>query len=426
MPNHPKTVTIDSFKGLNNVLRPERTPQDYLKEALNVDIDKTGGIHKRKGYSLVMSGNVSKLWSDNNRCFAVIDDNLVELDDSYLVTEILPDVGMISPYFEGVGDDYYFVSSQLNGVIQSNGTYRPFGINPPHHNGQLSVAIGALPEGTYQVALTYVDPAGRESGTRVASEINLISTGGILVSNIPPSTQLSDYRIRIYVSTRNGETLYRYGEVPSGTTEITISSGVERGVIPLETFNVFPAPNGHIVKYAHGRLWVALDDTLWYSDPYSLEWFKLQSNFYTFKERIRAVLPTEGGLWVAADGLYYLAGKNPETATLSLKEKVVAVEGTEVQVSGAYIFIENTPIGYKWLITTNKGIFICFNDGIVLNMTEKNYTFPIAEKGTAVFVQEGGVNRYTTTLQKKGDSTNMAVGDQVTTTIIRNGIILED
>ena len=426
MPNHPKTVTIDSFKGLHNVLRPERTPQDYLKEALNVDIDKTGSIHKRKGYSLVMSGNVTKIWSDNNRCFAVINEDLVELDDSYLVTEIIPDVGMIEPFFEDVGDDYYFVSSQLNGVIQRNGTHRPFGINPPHHNGNLSSAVGSLTEGTYQVAITYVDSAGRESGTRVASQIYLPTLGGILVSDIPQSTQLTDYRIRVYVSTQNGEILYRYTEVPSGTTEISISSGTERGVIPLESFNVFPAPNGHIVKYAHGRLWVALDNILWYSEPHSLEWFKLQSNFFPFKEKIKAILPTEGGLWVAADGLYYLAGKNPDTSNLSLKEKVIAVEGTEVQISGAYIFIENTPIGYKWLITTDKGIFICFNDGIALNMTEKNYTFPVAEKGTAVFVQENGINRYTTTLQKKEDSTNMAVGDQVTTTIIRNGVILED
>jgi hypothetical protein len=426
MPNHPKTVTLSDFKGLNNVLKPERTPDSYLKEALNVDIDKTGGIHKRKGYALIMEGNVSSLWSDNQRCFAVLSEDLVEIRDDYSTVELLADVGMIKPSFAVVGDEYYFVSNEVTGVIQRDGSVRPFGILGPAHNGQLSHIAGSLPEGTYQVALTYIDQFGRESGTGLSSEIYLPTIGGILLSDIPNSTQLIDYKVRIYVSTQNGEILYRYTEVPAGTTQIPIISGTERGVVPLETFNVFPAPNGHIVKYAHGRLWVAVDNVVWYSDPHSLEWFNLQSNYFIFKDRIKAIMPTQGGLWIASDGLYYLAGKDPAGATLSLKEEVSAVEGTDVQVSGSYIFIENTPIGYKWLVTTNLGIFICFNDGITLNMTEKNFTFPPAERGTAVFVQESGINRYTTTLQKQGKSTNMAVGDQVTTTIIRNGIILED
>lgn len=91
---------------------------------------------------------------------------------------------------------------------------------------------------------------------------------------------------------------------------------------------------------------------------------------------------------------------------------------------GAYIFIENTPIGYKWLVTTDRGIFVCFNDGIALNMTEKNVAFPEADEGTAMFVQEEGINRYVSLLKEKRDSENATVGDQVTAVIIRNGVVI--
>ena len=79
MPNHPKTVELNVFNGLNNVLPPERTDPKYLKEALNIDIDKSGGIRKRKGYTKKIDGDFHSIWSThaNDRCFAVKDGNLI-------------------------------------------------------------------------------------------------------------------------------------------------------------------------------------------------------------------------------------------------------------------------------------------------------------------------------------------------------------
>ena len=81
MPKHPKTITIDSFKGLNNVLNPENTPNDYLKKALNVNIDKQGNILKRKGYTLVDTGNYTSVWANQlgTLVYAVKDSNLVKI-----------------------------------------------------------------------------------------------------------------------------------------------------------------------------------------------------------------------------------------------------------------------------------------------------------------------------------------------------------
>ena len=73
------------------------------------------------------------------------------------------------------------------------------------------------------------------------------------------------------------------------------------------------------------------------------EWWKPHSNFMIFEERIRAVMPTEGGMWVAADQLYYLSGRTPANMNKKAVEPVKVVEGSDVKIIGAYIFIENTP-----------------------------------------------------------------------------------
>ncbi len=422
MPKHPKTVNLEAFSGLNNVLPPERTEVKYLKTAMNVDIDKTGGIRKRKGYSLEDSGDYHSLWADGSSCFAVKDGDLVRIRSDYSTEVLVSGVGTLPVKFEKIDDKVYYTSSAFTGVIDSDGR-RNFGISAPNPRPHLTASTGILSKGTYQVALTYVAADGRESGAGLAQMIDVGDNSGIALSGIATSADATVDRVRVYCSTPNGEMLYLVEELPHPTSTFTIFN-VHDGMTPLQSFNVFEAPRGHIIRYAHGRVLIAEDNILWYSEPFAYEWWKPHSNHYVFEERITAVMPTEGGCWVASDKLYYLIGKDFSSVKRKEVEPVKSVEGSDVKIIGSYIFIEKTPIGYKWLITTEKGVYVCFNDGIALNLTEKNVVFPEADKGTAMFVQEDGINRYVSLLEKKRDSDNTAVGDMVTATIIRNGVVI--
>ncbi len=425
MPDFPKTITLDRFSGLNNTLSPEHTDPQYLKTADNIDIDKSGGLHKRKGYIKRDTGDYHSLWTDDTHsiCYCVKDGDLIRLYPDYSNTVIQSSVGSATIKFERVDGITYSVSKDRAFVIDENETYRPFGIDHPNGGPVLSAISGTLTAGDYQVALTYVASDGRESGTGVAQLIALTSNQNIRLTNIPTSSDSTVDRVRIYCSTPNGEILYLQGEITNGTSTYTIGDTYSY-VTPLKSFNVYPAPTGHIIRYAHGRLWIAQDNILWYSEPFAYEWFKLQSNFLPFNTRIKAVMPTEGGMWVGADNLFYLNGRNPDQMRKDEKEPVQVVEGSDVKIPGAYIFIENTPLGYKWLFTTNKGVFIGFNDGVVLNVTERNVVFPKADEGTGIFLQTDGINRYLSILKEKQSSGNMAASDLVTTTVIRNGVEL--
>lgn len=422
---HPKTASIKNFKGLNNVLRPERTPKEYLKEADNVDIDKSGGIQKRKGFTKVANGSYHSCWADYPFFVAVKDNNLVSLDSEYNSNVLMADVGSSPVSYFRLDDSLYFSSVYSNGVIE-DGAVRPWGIDPPNPRPNLSIVAGGLPTGTYQVALTYVSSDGRESGAPVASIIHVPGNNGILVENIPTSSDPTVVAVNIYMSHDNGESLYYKGKVANGTSSYVLSddSGLRRS---LDTFNMVPPPKGHIIEVAHGRSWVAEDNFLWYSEPFQYELFDYRKNYLRFPKRIRAVMPTTGGMWIAADGLYYMRGENPETSDLVLKEPIKVVEGSSVRIPGAYIFIENTPIGYKWIFHSNKGIYVAFNDGVVLNMTSQNYEFQDADNGVAAFIQEDGINRYISLLkQPKMGSESATVGDLITATIIRNGVVVTE
>jgi hypothetical protein len=422
MPLHPKVVTYSSFKGINSVGNPENVDPSYLMKALNIDIDKTGNLSKRKGYSKVDTANYTSLWASENGlgCYAVRNGDLVEVLPNYLHVTLKSSIGNIRLSFEEVDGTIYLSSPILNGTIV-NHTFKNWGIEKNHLSPTLSIGAGTLPAGDYQVSFTYVNTSGIESGTGPASLINVPNNSSILVT-IPNITDPEILYARVYSSTPNGNSLYFNNIGLSGST-VTISS-ISNLIDPLRTFNIDKAPLGHIVKYYRGRMYIAQDNILWYSEPFQYTNFKLASNYFEFPERIREVMPVEDGIWLGSDKLYYLSGEEPEKFKRTTKERIKVVEGTSTLFSGSYIHLDNTPVGYKWLVTSDLGIFVLFNQGLVINLTSQTISLKKANQGTSIFLQENGNNQYLSILKINENPNNSVMGDLVETSIIRNGLII--
>ena len=128
MPSHPKTVSLTSFNGLNNINLPERTDPKYLKEAMNIDIDRSGGIRKRKGFQKVLDGSFHSLWSNREVCYAVRDGNLVRINSNYSTDLVLSDVGDNKLTYEELEGKVYFTSERDKGIIEGT-SLRNFGID---------------------------------------------------------------------------------------------------------------------------------------------------------------------------------------------------------------------------------------------------------------------------------------------------------
>lgn len=421
MPRHPKGVNITGFKGLNNVGSPDNTAEQFLKKALNINIDKTGNIAKRKGYQKVIDGKFTSLWASENGlgCYAIFNNNLVRIYEDYS-TEVLSSGITDDPVsFEEIDGIIYYSSNSTNGII-SYGTRREWGIERNWLSPNLTRTTGSLDNGYYQVNFTWVYSDGRESGCSRSSIISVQDNSGILVE-IPTAPQGAIYA-RIYCSTQNGNTLYFHGTAtPSSTYLIDDAFAL---VDPLRFFNIDKAPLGSIVKYYRGRIYVASGNILWYSEPFQYEQFRLDSNYFEFPEDIREVMPVEDGIWIGSDRLYYLSGEEPDKFKRSTKEHIKIVPGTSTRISGSYIHMDNTPIGYKWLVTSNLGVWVLFNQGLCINMTSENVALDQADSGTSLFLQDSGINQYISILQTNSNPNNSVMGDLVETTIVRNGVII--
>lgn len=422
MSQHPNTVSLKNFKGIDNVLKPEATNPSFLKKAENVDIDKAGALNKRKGYTKVASGNFSSIWASTAElgCYAVKDGNLVEVNSDYTFTTVLSNVGNFPISMDEIDDLIYFSSPVVNGIID-NGIYRSWGIPKNMLQPTLSITSGNLSSGTYQVSFTYVNKYGIEGGTVNSSYITVSNNSGISTF-IPMPSDPDILYARVYCSTPDG-TIQYYSGIGTLGSNYTISS-VSSFSNPLRTQGLDNAPLGHIVKYYRGRMYIAADNILWYSEPFQYQHFNLASNYFEFPERIREVMPVEDGIWIGSDRLYYLSGDNPDEFKRSTKEYVKVVEGTGTRISGAYIHMDNVPIGYKWLVTTDLGIWILFNQGMLINLTAQNLSLEQADSGTSIFLQENGTNQYLSILNTNENPNNAIMGDLVEATIVRNGLTI--
>lgn len=425
---HPRTLSLKLFKGINNVLPPESTPTDFkeqtsfLKVAENIDIDKSGGVSKRKGYTLVDSANYSSFWSSDNSlgCYAVRNGHLVRLDSNFGVTTLDSNIGNLSLSFDEIDDKIFFNSASYNGIIY-NGVNYGWGVEKNTLAPTLTAIPGSLPAGTYQVGFTYVNSRGIEGGVSTYSSITVPNNSGISLS-IPTSPNPELLFAKVYCSTQDGNELY-FAQISLLGSVVTITSQ-DSLINPIQVFGLDAAPKGHLVAYYRGRIYVAVDNILFYSQAFAYEHFDLSANYFEFPERIKAIMPVEDGIWIGSDRLYYLSGEDALTFKRSTKEYVKVVEGTPFKVSGSYIHLDNTPIGYKWLVTTDSGIFILFNQGLTINMTSANVALEQADRGAGLFIEESGINRYLSILKTNNQPNNAVMGDLVETQIIRNGIVI--
>jgi hypothetical protein len=424
MPYHPKTIKHTSFKGLNNTASPENTSVDYLKKVINIDIDKTGNLTKRKGYRKVDTANYSHIWASptNLGCYGIRNGDLVRIYPDYSHKTLVSALGPIIPSFEEINGDVYLLSTSFNCILRGDEVV-DWGIHKNTLSPTLSLSTGILSAGTYQVSFTYVNSKGFESGTTTASVITVPNGSGISVY-IPTPLYLNDLKYaRVYCSTTDGMELY-YSDIASFNTTIIIGS-TDHLVSPLRTFNLDAPPHGSHVTYYLGHMYIADESVLWYSEPFQYSYYKLSSNYIEFTGTILEVMAVDNGIWVGTTaGLYYLSGLEPSKFQMDIKETLTVISGTATQLSGSYEQQSGLPPGFKWLISTDLGIFLLANEGMLLNVSTPNVELEAADSGASLFLQTNGMNQYLSILKTNQNPNNAVATDIVTSTIVRNGVII--
>lgn len=114
--------------GLNNKVDPVRLAFDpdsnigELAVAVNVDIDNTGRVSRRKGYEKIFSGNCHSLYASDNVCYLVVDDVLSLLHSDFSTTAIIEVTPGAKISYASVGSRVYFTNGHEKGYL-GNGSY---------------------------------------------------------------------------------------------------------------------------------------------------------------------------------------------------------------------------------------------------------------------------------------------------------------
>lgn len=380
-------IAYEAFSGLRNDVLPQRFSLTDLAIATNVDIDASGGVARRAGRVSKYAGNVHSLWSTGDLGLFMEGGSLKRLNADYTATALRTGLAALPPMsYQRVNDQVYFSNGIDRGVIE-NGVARSWGLSLPPLPG-VSVTVGNMPAGDYQFATTYLRGDGQESGTGLAGRI-AVTEGSGLIFAMPASTDPAVKQKMLYLTTPNGEILYEAAEMDNSVVSATYQNDTTELSLPLATQFMGPPPAGHLLGYYQGRMYSAVGDTLFYSEPFAHELFDLR-HYMSFDSRITMFAPVEDrdnpGVFLGTErSTGWLQGNDPTEFKLLNPVDYGTIPGAVTYVDGALYAQHSTGARGLPMWMSTQGICVGLPGGAIQNITRAKYSFAVQGSGCALF-----------------------------------------
>lgn len=371
------SLKFDGFSGLDNRAKDFALPDGYVRHLRNCDVRSSGKIQRRQGYTKVVSDtNPHSLYSDGHVTLYVSQGVLKRLDGTAISVVDANWGEAPTVYAERAGE--VFFSNGLKTGRWANG-YKSWGVeNPPRQPALDALPTGGLHPGTYQVAITWRDALGIESGTPLNSQITVSEGGGIMLSDFPTPPIYVD-TVSVYVSGADGTELYLDNDYPAWTTTVVIEQ--DQRSIPLETEFMQPMPPVERVCLQASRFYGAIGPALYVTQPFNPYLTNLDG--VLFESPITALLPVTDGVYVVTERKAYFMqfeGDVPQRRELTYHG---AVRGA--------VAVDPILPGVLWV--GDKGLMRGLPGGENQNITDAHLALPKAEQG-AMTIREVDGERY--------------------------------
>jgi hypothetical protein len=406
-----------------------------FREGVNVDLSRVGWPRRRSGYGRVIEGTrVHSLWAGGHFPYFLFADGatLKAANTGGAPFDVRTGLAPREISYAIPHDRVYCTNGQQTWCVLPDGTSAPWGVESPAGQPECAASSdGGLDAGTYQVAITYLDAVGEESGTGLATVVVIPGNpaardqGGIALANIPQPLDASVMRVRVYVSQTNGDVLYQARDLPVGQTSAQIGVG-NRGR-PLATQFLVPMPAGQIVRYLGGRLYVATGNTQRWSESLRYGLTQPSRNVRRIGARIDMMEPVgEGGdspgMYVSDHKrTYWIAGADPALQSPKIRYPYGAVPGTSIVVPANVFGLETTePVAY-WL-ARNGVACLGLPGGTVLPLKpgdQDQAVAPGAISGASIFREQNGLRSIVTTL-RNASAQGLAIGDRISSRVYRH------
>lgn len=383
-------MLIQRFQGLNNVLPTTRLKAGELAIAQNVDLDLSGAVRRRAGYSEVVAECHKNLHQAASCLLATRNGDLIARHPDGSVQTVQPALGTERVAYADLPDGRTAFSNGLICGITDGLTAQPWGVPVPERVGSLTQVGGALHPGAYQWQLTYVRLSdGLEGGPAYSQPVDL-TEGGLVLTSLPV---LPGYQINVYLTGAGGGQAYLAG---TATSSVFSFSGANHDlVLPCRTDYLEPAPAGSVLAFWRGRALVAKDAVLWASRPGQWEHFDTRRDFKQFDAPITLVQVVDDGLYVGTEReLAFLAGGEWDKLVFRQVMPGRVVRGSGVSVPGEMVRAgDGLGKGSAMLCIADRRIVAGFNGGEVVRMTEGKYETAVTEVA-ATFRTSRGIPQY--------------------------------
>ncbi len=395
--------------GVNNTAEEGALPQNEygtravaLREAVNVDLTAQGRPRRRRGYESVLAGAlVHSLWSHEGaqHGFFVAAGELYAAPTT--MDEALPlgvSVGGLDLSYALINERVYFSNSAVSGLITPD--LQAWSWAPECPTGQPTVTPVAgysLDKGVYQVAVTFTDLLGRESGTGLAAQVDVEQGGGIELGDIPaPLDPVATPTVNIYVTGANDQVFRLYASVPSATVYGVVSAPADGRVLLTQHLQALPA--GHIVRGGHGRQWVARGAQVLWSQPLRYGLFNPARDRMRFHARVDMVEPlgdgdAGAGVFVAAgEKLYWYQGADPGEFRQTVAAHHGVVPGSPTAIAADAFGLDSTEPAVAWLGT--DGTYYLGTAGGKVTALTSGVAVDSADRAATLYREQGGMQQF--------------------------------
>lgn len=175
----------------------------------------------------------------------------------------------------------------------------------------------------------------------------------------------------------------------NGVDLFMVQNGVALGFTSTSKRFKESVQSGHLVAYFNRRLYIAVDNVLWYTDADDIQRLDERDDPFVFPSRISMILPLATGIFVMADKVYWLAGASPLDFTLNTVYDAAAEPGTGVVTDGFPLGV-NGKVALFWA----GGICEGREGGQVTNHTADTLTVTQQSKGAAMVRKNGEMRQY--------------------------------
>lgn len=434
-------TVIDTFHGINNVADPSRLKAGELVKAVNVDIDKTGGIRQRGGRELIFAGNCRSVFGSSQGLLFACRERLCLMDQQFQVHDLRVDLDPnLSLTFAEVAGELFYSNSVVNGSIR-NGRSEPWGPPVPDPPALSLESGGHIPPGRYRAVVTFYDADGRESGASEESNVlEFLEAANSLVIT-PPVMPDGVTAIGVYLS--SGTHFFRVG---FNQSSFPIRVDVFNQSDPLQTPFSLPAPPGHIIRAYQGRVYIAFEQWLFYSEPAPNYHLFSEENAFEFENRLRMVEPVADGLYVSDGSTFFMMGTNPEEMTVTEVSKPSVIPGSSMVMDSSQLGVEGIQGKVAVWFAEKTGLLVGLPNanGTILNLMAGKFAVPSTTSGAVSFRDFNGIKQLLTSFPAEKEnsfgasdlaSCNIKVSylideyvdatDTITIEVFRNNILLE-